>query len=312
MIYLKLHLYLRKEYLKDLDFPDELKNNYFYHSIYYNRTKQYMHANHFFGELLTSVLGRKMNREERKLFANLSSCAPIFDDFFENNYDLEHIRLLLHQPEINKTQESAEILAVHFLNNLLKSNINSKDFLQAADDLFLAQKESKNQTNKHLNPNQLLDISNRKGGYSGLMYTFLLQESSSENFAQLGYELGAFGQLMDDVFDLYDDQKEGIRTYVNQANNIQEIRFVLEEKEQEILSLAKNVASAPQYFKKFKSVLQVFTSIIELALEQFENLQNKNDSSPIQCLNTERKLWILDMEKASNMRKLFFKSVEKF
>ena len=271
-----------------------------------------MHANHFFGELLTSILGRKMNQEERRLFANLSSCAPIFDDFFENNYDLEHIRTLLHHPNEENTLDPSEKLAVHFLNNILKSEIHKKTFLQAADDLFAAQIESKHQKENSLNQEQLLDISNRKGGFSGLMYALLLQESNSTKLTELGYELGAFGQLMDDVFDLYDDQKEGIRTYVNQSLKVIDIRFVLEEKEQLVLSIAKSIATSTKHFKKFKSVLQVFSSIIEMALEQYESIQDSQLSSPINCLNTERKLWILDMEKASNVRKLFIKSLRNF
>lgn len=312
IIYLKLHWYLKKEYLKDLDFPQELKKEYFYHSNYYNRTKQYMHANHFFGELLCTILGRKMNNKERRIFANLSSCAPIFDDFFENNADIEHIKMLLHHPNENSVKNSSEKLAVHFLNNILKSQIDQKAFLQAADDLFLAQIESKNQKDESLNQDQLLDISDRKGGFSGLMYTLLLQESSDSNFAKLGYELGSFGQLMDDVFDLYDDQKEGIRTYVNQSKKIIEIRFVLEEKEQKIISLAKMRASSPIHFKKFKQVLQVFTSIVEMGLDQYENIQVNQQEPPISCLKSERKEWIIDMEKTSNIKKLFFKSVSKF
>lgn len=312
IIYLNLHRYLKKEYLKDLEFPEELKSNYFYHSNYYNRTKQYMHANHFFGELLTTILGRKMSKEERRLFANLSSCAPIFDDFFENKTDLDHIRVLLHHPDKNSALSPSEKLSVHFLNNILKSDINQKAFLQAADSLFLAQLESKNQKDKGLNQNQLLDISDRKGGFSGLMYTLLLQESSAKDFSSLGYHLGSFGQLMDDIFDLYDDQKEGIRTYVNQSRKMIELRFILEEKEQQILDLANRVSSSPKHFNKFKQVLEVFTSIIEIAIEQYETLELKQQVCPIDCLKLERKAWIIDMEKASNIRKLFFKSLNKF
>lgn len=312
IIYLKLHRYLKKGFLRDLDFPEELKKDYSYHSNYYNRTKQYMHANHFFGELLCTILGRKMNKEERRLFANLSSCAPIFDDFFEQNSDLDHIRTLLHHPDKTSAEDSSENLAVHFLKNILESEIDKKAFLEAADNLFLAQIESKNQKDESLNQDQLLDISDRKGGFSGLMYTQLLKESSDSNFAKIGYELGGFGQLMDDVFDLYDDQYEGIRTYVNQSKKVIEIRFVLEEKEQQIISLAQSVASSPIHFKKFKQVLQVFMSIVEIGLEQYENMKPNQQISPIDCLKSERKEWIIDMEKASSIRKLFFKSASKF
>lgn len=312
IVYSGLRRYLKNDFLSDLQFPKELQKDYFYQSTYYNRTKQYMHANHFFGELLCVLRGEKMNKVERMRFANLSSCAPIFDDFFEEGADLNHIQKLLDQPDPDNAQTEQEKLAVHFLNNILKTLDRPKDFLKAADNLYMAQKLSKQQKSHQLSPDYLLRISEQKGGFSGLMYTHLLDGEKTQKFIELGYGLGSFGQMMDDVFDLYDDAKEGIKTFVNQSEKVDDLRFVLEEQEQNLLSLAKEVAATPKAYRSFENVLKVFISIVEMALEQYEKTIDLHQAPLNHCLEIDRKYWIVDMEKASNVSKLFFKSLRSF
>jgi len=312
IVYQSLRRYLKKDFVKDLQFPKELQKDYFYQSNYYNRTQQYMHANHFFGELLCMVRGEKMNKVERMRFANLSSCAPIFDDFFEEGSDLNHIQYLLANPLMENTQIEREKLAVHFLNNVLDSLRDSKDFLKAADNLFIAQKLSKKQKGQELSSDYLLRISEQKGGFSGLMYSYLLDGEKSKKFIELGYDLGSFGQIMDDIYDLYDDAKEGIQTFVNQSETISDLRFIIEDKEQNLLRLAEEVAVNQKAYISFKEVLKVFMSIVEMALDQYEKIEMDEQTPPKLCLEIERKYWIVDMEKASNISKLFFKSLRRF
>lgn len=312
LVYQGLRRYLKKEFLKDLQFPKELQKDYFYQSTYYNRTKQYMHANHFFGELLCLIRGKKMNQVERMRFANLSSCAPIFDDFFEEGADLEHIQYLLAQPDLKNAQSEQEKLAVHFLNNILVSLKEPKEFLKAAEHLFMAQKLSKQQKSRQLTSEYLLRISEQKGGFSGLMYTYLLEGKKSPKFTELGYSLGSFGQIMDDIYDLYDDAKEGIQTFANQSKKVGDLRFIVEEQEQNLRLLAEEVALNQKTYQSFQDVLKIFISIVDLALEQYEKIESDWQIPPHRCLEMERHYWIKDMEKTSNISKLFFKSLQNF
>ncbi len=167
MIYFKLRKYLNSEYLKNLDFPKEIKKDYFYHSKYYNRAQQYIHANHFFGELLCTVRGNKMEKEEMHRFACLSSCAPVFDDFFENNSNTAAIRNLMNAPNIANAQSNSEMLAAWFFHKILNEIKNGDEVLYTANQLFNAQLASKSQKSKSLNSDELLGISIKKGGFSG-------------------------------------------------------------------------------------------------------------------------------------------------
>jgi len=310
-IFKDLRKYLRTDFARDLNFPQELEKDYHYHSLYYNRTKQYMHANHFFGELLCSLRGEPLTKTELMRFANLSSCAPIFDDFFETPTKLSHILALLEEPNLSNAQSKSETLAVHFLNNILASSIQKEEFLHAATQLFHAQTKSKTQKNNSLSKSELLEISLEKGGHSGSMYAYLLSGPRTADFYRMAYLLGGLGQLMDDIFDLYDDAKEGIRTFANQSNSVKEIRDILNNHKNKIFIQADILSKQDFDVSTFLQLLTIFDSTIEIALLQFEKIEKSLKTKPKDCLNLPRKTWIVDMEKITQVFRLFYLSAQK-
>ncbi|MCK5774757.1 MAG: class 1 isoprenoid biosynthesis enzyme [Bacteroidales bacterium] len=310
-IYAHLKRYLHQGFKSDLAFENQINEAYFYDSPYYNRTKQYMHANHFFGELLCLLRDKVMQKEERRRFANLSSCAPIFDDFFENNADLSHIHQLLVNPKKGKAQNDEEKMAVHFLNNILNSLADKIPFIEAAEDLFTAQTDSKKQKDLTLTAAELLDISIRKGGYSGLMYTLLLHNSTDNNMLETGYLLGSFGQLMDDVFDIYDDSTDGIRTFANQSESVKNLSNIISIYEQKVVQRVQELDQLEYQTSHFLNVFSIFSTTIQLALNQYEKLEKETGLGPNQCLSNGRKKWIVDMETRQNIWRLFSLSLKK-
>lgn len=311
LIYLRLRSFLKKEYFSNLRLSDDIKKDYYYHSGFYNRAKQYIHANHFFGELLSMVRGTKMTKAEMGRFVLLSSCAPVFDDFFEKDSDYSSIRELMHHPDMNNAKSDTEKLAAFFFSDLLSDIKNKEELLEAADQLFDAQLKSKTQSNTKLSNDELLKISINKGGYSGLMYGLLLDHKPGKRYLKLAFDLGSYGQLMDDIFDLYDDATQGIRTFVNQADSVKEIRMILEEHEQKVLDLINNMHLLRKDKESFERVLIVFSSIIEIALRQYEQIEEDKNLAPKNCLEINREYWIIDMEKAPNIWKLFNFSVQR-
>jgi hypothetical protein len=305
-IYWRLRKYLKRNFLTDLNFPSALEQEYFYGSKYYNRTKQYMHANHFFGELLCVLRGSKMDDVERKRFANLSACAPIFDDFFDKEHgDLEKIKRLLNDvnTEIPETEEQK--LATIFLQNILADITNADDFLDAANHLFDAQEKAKKQQSLDSEPKQLWDLSRQKGGYSGLMYALLLNPDLSDQEKEIAFELGAFGQFMDDVFDLYDDSAAGVYTLPNTSKSVAEIELFFFQFLESILKKGEAFDGSVMAKKDFANILQIFSGAIRLAFQQYASIELQYKISPKECLKIERKHWIVDMEKPQNAFKMF-------
>lgn len=265
-----------------------------------------MHANHFFGELLCILRGEKMNKSERKRFANLSACAPIFDDFFDKDKEeLTEIKDLLNLSESAIPSSDEQKLSVLFLGNILADIENESAFMQAANQLFEAQLKAKEFQKIEAKADDLWLLSKQKGGYSGLMYALLLNHKLTTEEHELAFELGAFGQFMDDVFDLYDDRNAGIFTLPNTAKSVADIGLFFETLLSSIQTKVMKYNVKPQAQKDFINVLYIFSAAIRLALQDFKKVESNFNISPSQCLAIDRKHWIIDMEKAQNAFKMF-------
>ncbi len=306
VIYWRLRNYLKRQFISDLDFPNKLELEYFYGSKYFNRTKQYMHVNHLFGELLCVLRGNKMNKAERKLFANLSACAPIFDDFFDKGQDESgKINMLLNHVDRETPETDEQKLAVHFLQNILTNIDKTTEFLDAANRLFKAQENAKAQQVIKLNPKELWAFSRQKGAYSGLLYALLLSHSLSAQEKELAFDLGAFGQFMDDVFDLFDDRAAGVFTLPNTSDSVKNINAFFDELLDSILKKIEDLDRPHQTKKDFVNILQIFAGAIRLAFQKYMKIETKYNIAPKDCLKINRKYWIVDMEKPKNALKMF-------
>lgn len=305
-VFLQLQRYLKRHFLSDLNFPDSLVRDYYYGSPYYNRTKQYMHANHFFGELLCVLRGKKMTKAERMRFANLSAVAPIFDDFFDKQAsDLQKVKDLLNAPQTELAETEEQKLAVLFLQNCLDTISDKNAFLAAANKLFDAQVDALEKQSKQTEPAQLWQFSEKKGGYSGVMYAHLLEGSLSPDMEGLAYDLGAFGQFMDDVFDLYDDRKAGVYTFPNTAKNVKEVDDFFHAMLKAIIDKVNHLEFPKKSKQDFYNILQIFATSIRMALQQYQKIESEKRVPPSQCIQLERSLWIVDMERPINVFKMF-------
>ncbi len=306
-ILFQLKWYLSYHYKQDIQDSLLVDDNYAYFSKYYNRTKQYMLANFFFGEWLSSLRTNKLSAIEQQRFVWLSSCAPIFDDFFENETDLAHVLQLLETPLPELANNQAEQTSVFFFNLILNSLSEKEPILTTAKQLFEAQTISKLQKQAEGNSIQdLLQISIEKGGFSGQMYGQLLDNTEyKEELLHLSYLLGAYGQLMDDVYDLYDDAKEGIKSFANQSAEIKDITVSIATHKQEILTFLNTHFSKTKGYKRFVNVMHIFDAMIILPLRHYKKQIAKSNGTPQTCLQQERAKWIIDMEKPINMIRLF-------
>lgn len=304
---LQLKWYLRHQYRRDTHSLFSATNDYHYFSRYYNRTQQYMLANFFFGEWLSALRHTHLSTAEQQRFAWLSSCAPIFDDFFENEADLEHIIALLRQPIPQLAKNHTEHIAVFFFSRLQHDIPHKEELISTALKLFEAQKKSKLQkTNKAVDKDKLLELSIHKGGYSGQMYGLLLDNIlQDEAMLHLSYLLGAYGQMMDDIYDLYDDAQEGIANFANTSAEVSHIISTVEQHRNTILQhVEQHFADTPGYHR-FLNVMHIFDAMIALPLSQYKKQSKQHYCAPNNCLYSKRKHWIVDMEKPINTIRLF-------
>lgn len=303
----QLNRFIHKQHKNNPPPLSPIQQNYNFFSKYYNRTRQYMFANFFFGEWLNTLRAQVISPKEKERFVWLSSCAPIFDDFFEKNADLTRILQLLQTPKTELAQTKEEKVAVFFFQKILKSLPQQQSIINTASQLFEAQKLSQSQ--KLLNTSDVhkaFEISIQKGGYSGKMYAELFDEDEKQSSRlHLAYLLGAYGQLMDDVYDLYDDKAEGINSFVNLCTSTDKIITLIDKHKVNILDYAYIHFGNEKGYTDFCHVMCIFSAMIRLPILHYKTIEKTKSITLNNCLSLDRKYWITDMEKPINILRLF-------
>ncbi len=183
------------------------------------RLTQYVQVHSLLDFSLCGLAGRKMSRNELKACVYFCACLPLYDDFFDKgNLSKEDIKDLMHSPEGFNPKNSVQELFVYLLDVVYQNLPNSELFGRYFEQLYYGQQESKRLVDSQLSKEEVQKIAFQKGGYSALLFRSILRHPLIDGEEKALYQLGAVGQVLDDLFDLWDDLEEGVNTIVTKFN----------------------------------------------------------------------------------------------
>lgn len=250
-----------------------------------HRLWQYTIFHGFLAFILADFKSKKLSKSELDRFSYLSVCAPLFDDLSDHwDLDQQHIVQLIAGNEIDKmpalASEKAEKYWQHITDNL---NQRKEEKLL---DLIPA-----------LAMEQRTDQSSQKGALGMVLYATLMDDDFSNQEIEWLNRMGELGQMIDDIFDYYKDQEQGISTWAHQfsINELEDQFF------QEICQMVESFENIEGH-RTHKTSLEfhwlntILLSSPLVAIDYFKRHRSeaKKYKTPIVC----------DMEKISNRIKL--------
>jgi hypothetical protein len=183
------------------------------------RLTQYVQVHSLLDYSLCGLAGRKISKKELKACVYFCASLPLYDDFFDkNNLTAEEIKLLMKAPEDFKPKSSVEGLFIHLLKEVYKNLPDTVLFAKYFEGLYYGQEESKKLLDPTLDFEHVKKIAFEKGGHSALLFRSILKHPFLKGEEEALYQLGVVGQLLDDIFDLWDDLEEGVNTIVTKYN----------------------------------------------------------------------------------------------
>ncbi|MCF8231722.1 MAG: hypothetical protein K9J27_05975 [Bacteroidales bacterium] len=253
------------------------------------------------GEGFCLLHGRRLTEKERTALTYLGGLTGLFDDFFDKKQTPErHIKELVDRHDERDAQDDNEKLFVRFFNTALDNIIHSDVFMQYVDEVFAIQMLSWQQSLPDIPSEKIKDITFKKGGYSLLFYRSALDEYMGSLEKAMTYKLGSLLQLENDLFDVYKDYKQSIKTLVTTETQINKLRHTYMELMEETVSLVKQTPFAEQNKKAFLRFISLITHRGSVGLDQLEAKQ-KTTSHTFLIHAYNRKDLICDMEKPKNI-----------
>lgn len=257
------------------------------------------------GEGFCMLRGRSMSVKERFAITYMGALTGLFDDFFdEQKIPEEHIMEMITKADERIANNSNERLFVKFCQVALKNAEDADLVKKIAVKVFDAQVLSRKQKLPSTELDEIKSITLKKGGLSLLFYRSIFTEPISESEERMLSLLGGIGQLENDIFDIYKDSQQGIRTLATLTNKIDDLRKVYVDMMEQTFEMVRQTPYTRANKNKF---LHFISFIICRGLVCLDFLEEKEPQTNHQfVLNQyEKKDLICDMGKVSNTLKLF-------
>ena len=209
----------------------------------------------------------------------LGTITGLFDDFFDKkNRSVAEIELLIENPTESYTSNSYEKLIVTLFNKVLVNCSDENQLKTYCRQVFEAQVMSRKQVLPDIKRDEIQEIIFLKGGVSMLLYSCALDGNLSETDKDIIYKLGSIGQLENDMFDVYKDFHEGIKTLVTTETNIGKLRKLYNQLIAEIFNLVDETTYPAKNKHAFLRILALVLCRGSVCLDYLEKNEKKSDN----------------------------------
>lgn len=258
----------------------------------------------FIGESFALLRGVKLSEKERFAITCLGCMTALFDDLFDENiYSDSFIRNLLENPVKDLSHSPQIAILVELYHYFFKNTPHEMYAKTLMLKVFDAQIASRLQKNAQLTPTELETITFNKGGFTMQLYRTAFENEISDNENALFYQLGAIGQLENDIFDVYKDYQEGISTLVTIAIDSCELETLYQNLHAEIWKIIDSIPFKNTDKERFMQISSLIIARGYVALEQLRKASKKTNGI-FKPDEYSRKDLICDMEKPLNRVKL--------
>ena len=244
---------------------------------------------------------RSIKPNERKRITLGGIMASLSDELLdEDGWSIDHlIQLLNDESSFDNLQGRAKLLVL--INEAFKNTGYINDgYLDQLQKAFYVQATSSIQFNTDISFADAARITKDKGGQANLLIAYLLDERFSEQEKAFVYQTGVLGQLMDDIYDIYEDLQQNIHTAITKASTIEEMEFFFTEECKIMNSIVRELPLKKSLQEKLIRYSTFIPACAFIALEQFKLVEKQYGGSPASWKNLPRKSLIVDMEKISN------------
>ena len=253
------------------------------------------------GEAFCALRGKKMTNKERLASTCQGATTGLFDDFFDKqNISGAALKDLIEKPEYLTGDNASQKLFLKLYTTGLQNLPDVNNSLGWVYRVYKAQLQSKKQASPGLGFDEIKAITLDKGGVSLLLYRTAFTNPMEKAEEEMLYKLGGLMQLSNDIFDVYEDCRDGIHTLITTAKKINDVRTVFTAVMREGYRSAYQTSYSPVNIKRFLNMISA--GIFSRSLVCLDHLE-KNEATSNNIFQPhlyERKALICDMDTAIN------------
>ncbi len=255
------------------------------------------------GEPFCILRGQPMTHNERLALTCLGGLTGLFDDLVDENKLTDEQILRFVETQKSETGLADLELIKYLYEKALECSENKELIVEQTYKVVVSQIESRKQTTKKLTVGELKQISTSKGDAAMLMYRGAFGGEVSKSEKEMLCQLGAVGQYVNDIFDVYDDTQTGIATFANQTTDAEELLRDFSEEIDKTQKVVQNAGFFQENVNQFFRIVVLILSGALVCIHNYRVLQKKYGGN-FQPENYNRKELICDMENPATILQL--------
>lgn len=301
--FIRADWYFKTRAMDNLQVPAE-------HPLTSKEIRRFQH--YFYGTTYLSIVfcvlrGRTRTRAEKNGFTNLAALAYYFDDLVQMYHHQDQSGVQWSDnPEQYGLATDPSGRALHFLHNIYAA-LPLRDletFKQYMQKVFVVETGGRQRLRENIALEELDHIAAEKGAYSVLMFRRTLANPISDPEEKALYAFGHLIQTCDDIFDVWFDLKEGVKTVPLQyltKNTVEELQIYFEERVSECRMAMLKTGSGGHAARTAWAVIAYLVSITRVCVRHYQILQKKHGTLPLH----DRHEMVVDMERNINRLRAF-------
>ncbi|MBS4057489.1 MAG: class 1 isoprenoid biosynthesis enzyme [Bacteroidales bacterium] len=253
------------------------------------------------GEAFGILLAKPMSRNERMALTYLGGATGLFDDFFDKHHlPKDYILDLLRQSRDLIVTNANEQLFLNLYGKALEHAANPDLVRTYSLKIFESEVLSEKQLNPEIDIHEIKRITLEKGGVSLLFYRSGMDAAISDEEKVLFFHLGGLLQLENDIFDIYKDHRDGIKTLATTATKIEPLRVTYTTLTDQVIRYVHETAFSEKNKRQFIDIMLIIIGRGFVCLDMLA--RNEKSSNNVFSIDSySRKDLICDMEKPINM-----------
>jgi len=234
--------------------------------------------------------GYSPNEQEQHDSLCLGALTPVADDLMDATGEA------LSWDDSDTEPENAREMLFEILKTKLKPLRQERPrFELYARKVEKAQANSMRQLSNKLSDSNLLErITYDKGGFTANLYRMVLRNDPLPGEEEMIYTLGAYFQVLDDLYDMYDDHAEGIRTLVTENSDMREVRNRMRSLERQFGSRLMHLDYETRNKRKAYTALMIIVTRGRIAQDYYIKKQAKSEKLDFNAFQREE--LIIDMD----------------
>ncbi|MEA3477970.1 MAG: hypothetical protein U9R60_07315 [Bacteroidota bacterium] len=267
---------------------------------FYRPIKHYTAGLRITGSWFATLRGYPLSKKEIMAGRYLAAMTPLFDALFDDEgLGEENIRDAIS----SESPENENIILLHAFRDNLYDNVKNKELIEHfLEKIIQSQVDSLRQKEPGISLDEIRQITNDKGGFALLGCRSILDHPLDVKEQEAVYQLGALVQLCNDVFDVWEDTRKGIKTLVDGNSNLASLRSEYLHLINSVLRFFESLNYKKPNLHKFfmQMILIIGRGLVCIDFLEKSQAENNGVFNP---RNMQREQLICDMEKPGNFLK---------